>query len=201
VASTFTGTAQGGGSIPPRTTQPTIVMNFVINGEGEPPRGTGTPIRLLSTSRLIRIATQERPWCVLVPNPPTTPATAEKRILSDGRPAGCVTQGETPLPSRPLRNSLCMGCDKGEQQEQTKSRRTSSKQGWRNQQQARQHPCRHVAQNLRRGFTAGYPETATLSEVLLQLNETSLSQLRRESTWSTRSLMYRNKAGGSSNGD
>jgi len=32
VASTFTGTAQGGGSIPPRTTQPTIVMNFVING-------------------------------------------------------------------------------------------------------------------------------------------------------------------------
>jgi hypothetical protein len=30
VASTFTGTAQGGASIPPRTTQPTIVMNFVI---------------------------------------------------------------------------------------------------------------------------------------------------------------------------
>jgi hypothetical protein len=51
------------------------------------------------------------------------------------------------------------------------------------------------------GFAAGYPETATLSEVLLQLNETSLSQLRRESTWSTRSLMYRNKYGGLSNGD
>jgi hypothetical protein len=31
-----------------------------------------------------------------------------------------------------------------------------------------------------RGFAAGYPETATLSEVLLQLNETSLSQLRRD---------------------
>jgi hypothetical protein len=31
-----------------------------------------------------------------------------------------------------------------------------------------------------RGFDAGYPETATLSEVLLQLNETSLSQLRRD---------------------
>jgi hypothetical protein len=29
-------------------------------------------------------------------------------------------------------------------------------------------------------FAAGYPETATLSEVLLQLNETSLSQLRRD---------------------
>ena len=29
-------------------------------------------------------------------------------------------------------------------------------------------------------FAAGYPETATLGEVLLQLNETSLSQLRRD---------------------
>jgi hypothetical protein len=28
-------------------------------------------------------------------------------------------------------------------------------------------------------FAAGYPETEKLSEVLLQLNETSLSQLRR----------------------
>ena len=30
------------------------------------------------------------------------------------------------------------------------------------------------------GFAAGYPATATLSEVLAQLNETSLSQLRRD---------------------
>ena len=30
------------------------------------------------------------------------------------------------------------------------------------------------------GFAAGYPDTAKLSEVLLQLNETSLSQLRRD---------------------
>jgi hypothetical protein len=30
------------------------------------------------------------------------------------------------------------------------------------------------------GFAAGYPETARLSEVMLQLNETSLSQLRRD---------------------
>jgi hypothetical protein len=29
-------------------------------------------------------------------------------------------------------------------------------------------------------FAAGHPETAKLSEVLLQLNETSLSQLRRD---------------------
>jgi len=114
VTSTFTGAAQGGASIPLRQTQPTSRHEISLsNGEGKPPRGTGTSIQLLSTSRIIRIATQERLWCVLVPNPPTTPATAEKGILSDGRPAGCVTQGETPLPSRPLRNSLCMGCDKG----------------------------------------------------------------------------------------
>jgi hypothetical protein len=30
------------------------------------------------------------------------------------------------------------------------------------------------------GFAAGYPETEKLSEVLHQLNETSLSQLRRD---------------------
>ena len=30
------------------------------------------------------------------------------------------------------------------------------------------------------GFAAGYPPTARLREVLLQLNETSLSQLRRD---------------------
>jgi hypothetical protein len=30
------------------------------------------------------------------------------------------------------------------------------------------------------GVAAGYPEPAKLSEVLLQLNETSLSQLRRD---------------------
>jgi len=29
-------------------------------------------------------------------------------------------------------------------------------------------------------FAAGYPDTTTLSEVLSQLNETSLSQLRRD---------------------
>jgi hypothetical protein len=30
------------------------------------------------------------------------------------------------------------------------------------------------------GFAAGYPEIEKLSEVLLQLNETSISQLRRD---------------------
>jgi hypothetical protein len=72
-----------------------------------------------------------------------------------------------------------MAAIKGEQQEQTKSRQTSSKQGWRNQQQARQHP-RTLRKIYVRGFAAGYPETATLNEVLLQPNETSLSQLRRD---------------------
>ena len=31
-----------------------------------------------------------------------------------------------------------------------------------------------------KGFAAGYPDATQLSEVLLQLNETSLSQLRRD---------------------
>lgn len=31
-----------------------------------------------------------------------------------------------------------------------------------------------------RSFAAGYPDTAKLSEILSQLNETSLSQLRRD---------------------
>jgi hypothetical protein len=31
-----------------------------------------------------------------------------------------------------------------------------------------------------KGFAAGYPDNAKLREVLLQLNETSLSQLRRD---------------------
>jgi hypothetical protein len=31
-----------------------------------------------------------------------------------------------------------------------------------------------------KGFAAGYPDSTTLSEVLQQLNETSLSQLRRD---------------------
>ena len=30
------------------------------------------------------------------------------------------------------------------------------------------------------GFAAGHPETAKLSEVMLKLNETSLSQIRRD---------------------
>ena len=51
-------------------------------------------------------------------------------------------------------------------------------------------------------FAAGYPDTEQLREVLLKLNETSLSQLRRdhETGWSTRSPRPRSKAAGSRGG-
>src|SRR6516164_1086907 len=48
-------------------------------------------------------------------------------------------------------------------------------------------------------FAAGYPDTEKLSEVLLKLNETSLSQLRRDhetTTWSARSPKPRSEAAG-----
>jgi hypothetical protein len=39
---------------------------------------------------------------------------------------------------------------------------------------------RHRNQSYGQSFAAGYPATEKLSEVLLQLNETSLSQVRRD---------------------
>jgi len=41
-------------------------------------------------------------------------------------------------------------------------------------------PIRTLRKIYGQTFAAGYPETEKLSEVLLQLNETSLSQLRRD---------------------
>jgi hypothetical protein len=41
-------------------------------------------------------------------------------------------------------------------------------------------PVRTLRKIYGQGFAAGYPETAQLREVMLQLNETSLSQLRRD---------------------
>jgi len=41
-------------------------------------------------------------------------------------------------------------------------------------------PIRALRKIYGQGFAAGYPETEKLSDVLLQLNETSLSQLRRD---------------------
>ena len=46
------------------------------------------------------------------------------------------------------------------------------------------------------GFSAGYPETAKLSEVMYHLNETSLTNsaaITRRTTWSTRLLRHRNE--------
>jgi hypothetical protein len=41
-------------------------------------------------------------------------------------------------------------------------------------------PVRTLRKIYGQGFAAGYPETAQLSAVMLQFNETLLSQLRRE---------------------
>ena len=41
-------------------------------------------------------------------------------------------------------------------------------------------PIRTLRKIYGQGFAAGYPETAQLSEVMPQLNETSLSRLRRD---------------------
>ena len=41
-------------------------------------------------------------------------------------------------------------------------------------------PIRTLRKIYGKGFAAGYPDATQLSEVLAQLNETSLSQLRRD---------------------
>jgi hypothetical protein len=67
----------------------------------------------------------------------------------------------------------------GEQHEQTRSRPSRNKDG----EISGEHGntlVRTLRKIYGQGFAAGYPETAKLSEVMLQLNETSLSQLRRD---------------------
>src|SRR6266849_404019 len=74
------------------------------------------------------------------------------------------------------RREDAVGCGhNGEQHEQGRSRQSPPQQGWRNQRQTRKHPHPHIAKIYGQSFAAGYPETDKLSEVLLQLNETSLS--------------------------
>jgi hypothetical protein len=68
----------------------------------------------------------------------------------------------------------------GGQHEQGKSRQSPPQQGRRNQRQSRKHLIRTLRKVYGQSFAAGYPETEKLSEVLLKLNETSLSQLRRD---------------------
>jgi hypothetical protein len=50
----------------------------------------------------------------------------------------------------------------------------------RNQRQTRNTPVRTLRKINGQGFAAEYPETVQLSEIVPQLNETSLSQLRRD---------------------
>ena len=60
--------------------------------------------------------------------------------------------------------------------EQARSRPSPSQQGGKHGTAL----VRTLRKVYGQGFAAGYPETAKLSEVMLQLNETSLSQLRRD---------------------
>ena len=68
----------------------------------------------------------------------------------------------------------------GEQHEQTRSRRTSPNKDGEISGKHGNTPVCTLRKVYGQGFAAGYPETAKLSEVMLQLNETSLSQLRRD---------------------
>jgi len=68
----------------------------------------------------------------------------------------------------------------GEQHEQDRSRQSSPQQGWRNSHKHGNTLIRTLRKMYGQSFAAGYLETEKLSEVLLQLNETSLSQLRRD---------------------
>jgi hypothetical protein len=66
----------------------------------------------------------------------------------------------------------------GELHEQ--SRQSPPQQGRGNQRQARKHPDPNATEGLRTEFRSRLPETEKVSAVLLKLNETSLSQLRRD---------------------
>jgi hypothetical protein len=66
------------------------------------------------------------------------------------------------------------------QHEQTRSRPSPSQQGWKISGKHGNTLVHTLRKVYGQGFAAGYPETAKLSEVMLRLNETSLSQLRHD---------------------
>ena len=67
------------------------------------------------------------------------------------------------------------------QHEQARSRQSPSQQGWRNRRGKHGNALiRTLRKVYGQSFAAAYPETEKLTEVLLKLNETSLSQLRRD---------------------
>jgi hypothetical protein len=85
-------------------------------------------------------------------------------------PSCCRTPGE---------DAVGFGQD-GEQHEQGRSRQSPPQQGWRISHKHGNTLIRTLRKIYGQCFAAGYPETEKLSEVLLQLNETSMSQLRRD---------------------
>src|SRR5258706_4928181 len=105
-----------------------------------------------------------------------------KRILRVGRWQGLDVAARCLLLSRPLRDSLpnwgprrresSMSKPGLDGRHRNKDGEISGKHG------------NTLVRTLRKvygqGFAAGYPETAKLSEVMFHLNETSLSQLRRD---------------------
>ena len=69
----------------------------------------------------------------------------------------------------------------GEQHEQGRSRQSPPQQGWRNISHKHGNTLIGTLRKVYgQSFAAGYPEAEKLSEVLLQLNQTSVSQLRRD---------------------
>src|ERR1700737_3580577 len=86
------------------------------------------------------------------------------------------------------RREEALGCGhNGEQHEQGRSRQSPPTQEWEKRRKKRKHrprnkdgeisgkhgnpPVRTLRKLYGQGFAAGYPETAQLSEVMLQLNE------------------------------
>jgi len=75
----------------------------------------------------------------------------------------------------------CVGFGQdGEQHVQGRSRQWPPQQGWRISHKHGNTLIRTLRKIYGQCFAARYPETEKLSEVLLQLNETSMSQLRRD---------------------
>jgi hypothetical protein len=68
----------------------------------------------------------------------------------------------------------------GEQHEPDRSRQSSPQRGCEISHKHGNTLIRTLLKVYGQSFAAGYVETEKLSEVLLQLNETSLSQLRRD---------------------
>ena len=76
---------------------------------------------------------------------------------------------------------MLSGCGhNGEQHEQGRSRQSPPQPHGEISHKHGNTLIRTLRKIYGQGFAAGYPETEKLSEVLLQLNETSLSQLRRD---------------------